>query len=485
MTTEPLVRDGLSALDAEYEIVSEIGRGGISSVYLAHERELRRAVAIKVIRDAFLEDPEARARVDREAHTLAQLQHPNIISILAARRLPDGTLALVMQLARGRTLRQAVQQDGAFPPGRALSVFKQAASALAYLHGLGIVHRDVKPDNIFVEEGDRILLADLGIAKQNDGGANVTLTGVVVGTPAYMAPEQIDGLPLDGRSDLYSLGLVIHELLTGHRPWEGENLYNIIFKQKNESLPPLGSLRPDLPAHLIYGVERALVKELDRRWSSAEELLDHLENQTFAAPPRRAGAPAAAPQQPDPPEEDAASAAAEPELAELFRRPRSRTEPEPQGTRIGSRAIVAAAVVGFVLGGALLAISSPPLADGGIGSAAAAEAAAGAPEASGDEVAQGAGGGTPAGGAQAHAPARPAGPSAGSRSQPARATGVRRSPVGDPAVASTGAEVSALEVASREVLPTLAIPQSMAPRPQPLSRHVDPPTSRLTDRPPQ
>jgi TonB family protein len=269
--------DDLAVLLPDFEILAEVGRGGLSAVYLARERELNREVAIKVIRNQFLGDEEARVRVDREAHTLAKLRHPNIVTLLGARRLADGRLALVMQYTQGQTLRAAVEQNGPFPYEKVLSVTCQVASALGYVHGRGFVHRDVKPENIFIEDDGHILLSDLGIAKATDAMTSVTLTGVIVGTPTYMSPEQIDGGHLDGRSDLYSLGLVAYELLTGKRPWDGESLFSVILKQKTEALPSLGDLRPDVPVHFRTAIERALAKQPEDRWASMEEFIEQIE----------------------------------------------------------------------------------------------------------------------------------------------------------------------------------------------------------------
>jgi TonB family protein len=285
MKNELFVRDELAALASEYDIVEEIGRGGLSVVYLARERELGRDVAIKVIRNNYLEDPEALERLNREARMLAQLHHPNIVTILSAKRLPDGTLALVMQLARGNTLRKALDHDGAFPCERAVSTLRQIGSALSYIHGRGIVHRDVKPENLFLEEEGRVLLSDLGIAKGSDSGNSVTLAGVVIGTPAYMSPEQIDGGDLDGRSDLYSLALVGYEMLSGTRPWAGENLYSIILKQKTQALPPLTSIRDDIPPGVVHALERAMAKDPEERWASVDEFLRHLDGVNGGALP--------------------------------------------------------------------------------------------------------------------------------------------------------------------------------------------------------
>ncbi len=273
----------LSGIEDQYEIIGELGRGGTSIVYLARERELGREVALKVIRDQYLHDAEAMGRFEREAKTLAQLEHPNIITLYTARRLTEGSMVLVMQLTRGHSLRELLRRDRAFPFARVEQVLRDLASALSYLHRRGVIHRDIKPENIFFDEqSNRTLLSDFGIAKAYDGQASVTLTGVVVGTPAYMSPEQIDGAILDGQSDLYSLGLVGWEMLTGQQPWEGENLYSIIVKQKSEPLPALTLLRPGIPEHLRLVIERALEKDRSRRWHRADELLAQLDGASLA-----------------------------------------------------------------------------------------------------------------------------------------------------------------------------------------------------------
>jgi len=283
MSNQTFVPDDLAVTLTDYEILAELGRGGVSVVYRARERELERDVAIKVVRNRFLEDTEAMARVDREARTLAHLHHPNIVTLLGARRLGDGRLALVMELAQGTTLRTVLSQWGPLTAEQTVHVLRQLASALSYIHQRGIVHRDVKPENIFMEDDGRILLSDLGIAKANDVPMDVTLTGVIVGTPAYMSPEQVDGSPLDGRSDQYSLGLVGYELLTGKKPWDGENLYSVIFKQKTQMLPPLEQMRPEVPDYLREVLQRAMQKNRDDRWGSMEEFIERLAPRTAPA----------------------------------------------------------------------------------------------------------------------------------------------------------------------------------------------------------
>jgi serine/threonine protein kinase/alpha-tubulin suppressor-like RCC1 family protein len=262
-------------LENEYEILGELGRGATAVVYRARDRELGREVAIKVIRPKYADDDEAVARLAREARTVAQMSHPNIVTLYAVRRLRDGGLALVMQLVPGRTLREMLNEDGACSFERVDRVVRDVAAALAHAHKRGIVHRDVKPENIFIDENTgHALLSDFGVARSLETDSQLTATGTAIGTPAYMSPEQIDGVELDGRSDLYSLGLVGWEMLTGRRPWDGETLYSVIYKQKREDLPPIDELRPDTPDRLIYLVEGSTRKLASERWSGAAELLE-------------------------------------------------------------------------------------------------------------------------------------------------------------------------------------------------------------------
>ena len=263
-------------LESEYELLNELGRGGSAVVWRARDRNLGREVAIKVVHTRTAgANADAVARLAREARTVAKLQHPNIVTVYAVRPLREGGLALVMQLVPGRTLKQAVAEGGAFSPERAERVIRDVAQALAYAHSHGVVHRDVKPENIFIDDTNgRAMLSDFGIAHSSEFDSRLTMTGAAIGTPAYMSPEQIDGAPANARSDVYSLGLVSWEMLTGERPWEGETLYNVIFKQKHEELPTIDELRPNaIPVRLQYIVERMLQKKPAARWAGAEGLL--------------------------------------------------------------------------------------------------------------------------------------------------------------------------------------------------------------------
>jgi serine/threonine protein kinase/uncharacterized protein YecT (DUF1311 family) len=285
----------LQALERDYDLVRELGHGGMAAVYLARHRATRRLVAIKAIRGRYLDDPEVLRRFAREARTVADLDHPNILRTEAIEQIDDRAVAIIMEYIEGGTVRDRLREYGAFSAEAAEQVLRDVAKALSYAHGRGIVHRDVKPENVFLDPPrGRALLADFGIARRIEGDAPITLLGASLGTPQYMSPEQIDGRRVDGRSDIYSVGVLGWELLTGRRPWAGENLYSIIYKQKHEVLPRITTLRPRVPANLLVAIERALEKDPDRRWQSAEELVAHL---AYEPPPvlEQSFPPAAAP----------------------------------------------------------------------------------------------------------------------------------------------------------------------------------------------
>ncbi|HEX7123827.1 MAG TPA: protein kinase [Gemmatimonadaceae bacterium] len=261
-------------LDPEYINLGELGRGGMAVVFRARDRELGRDVAIKVVKPRFSADDEAVARLVREAKTVAQLQHPNIVALHGLKHLSDRSVALVMQLVPGRTLKSAIAQGGPLDPRRAEQILADIARALAFAHKVGVVHRDVKPENIFLDDiSGRALLSDFGVARAMDASNELTATGTTIGTPTYMPPEQIDGLEVDGRSDLYSLGMVAWEMLTGQRPWAGESLYGVIYRQKHDPLPPIDSYRKDVEPRLLYLIEGLMQKRPDKRWSSAARFL--------------------------------------------------------------------------------------------------------------------------------------------------------------------------------------------------------------------
>jgi len=288
-------------LESEYEILGELGRGGMAVVYLARDRQLGRQVAIKVIHAGAGFDEAMIARQLSEARTVAQLQHPNVVAMYAVKRLSTLGLALVMQYVPGRTLERAMREDGVFSPERTDAVLSDIAAALAYAHARGVIHRDVKPDNVFLnEDTGRALLSDFGIALSAEDGRQQTATDMIVGTPAYMSPEQIDGLELDGRSDVFGLGIIGYEMLTGVRTWVDESISDVMYRQKFELLAPLIEVRPDTPDRLRVAIERALAKDRDERWPTASAFLDALTTDEWVPdvsvlnatrPPRAPGQP--------------------------------------------------------------------------------------------------------------------------------------------------------------------------------------------------
>lgn len=273
MNAEPAPA-ALAALADDYEVIRELGRGGTAVVYLARELATGEEVAIKLVRAQFADDAEATARLAREARFVTQLQHPNVVPVRTVLDLGDGAVALVMSHVPGRTLREILRDEGALAPSRAARVLRDVASALGAAHELGIVHRDVKPENVFIDDHDRAMLADFGIARSMSAEAQqLTMHGVAIGTPAYMAPEQIDGLDLDARADIYSLGLLGWEMLTGRRPFAGEALYSVLYHQKHVQLDDPRAMQGGLPSALVSALAGAVEKERDARWTNADDFL--------------------------------------------------------------------------------------------------------------------------------------------------------------------------------------------------------------------
>ena len=277
------------ALDADYEILRELGVGGTAIVYLARKRRTGEEVAIKLIRATFLEDEEALARFAREARYASRLDHPNIVPIREVVLLNGGGIALVMAHVPGQTLKDYVLEHGRLPVARAEDILRDVAAGLNAAHALDIVHRDVKPENIFLDYSGNALLADFGLARSSTStDTQLTMTGVAIGTPAYMPPEQLDGAVVDARGDIYSLGLVCWQMLTGKRPWDGEGLYALLYHQKHDYLPDVREFRSDVPDRLADVIATAIQKDPERRWQNVGEMIAALDG---AIPARRQGFP--------------------------------------------------------------------------------------------------------------------------------------------------------------------------------------------------
>ncbi len=278
-----LFLDFQSALAGRYVLERELGRGGMGIVYLARDERLERPVAIKLLPPALAAQGDLRGRLLGEARIAARLSHPNIIPIHAVEEA--GELAyFVMAYVEGETLarRIAARGDGALPPAEVGRIMREVAWALAYAHARGVVHRDVKPENILLEAATgRALVADFGIARVWQGagvpGAGAVGAGEVVGTPAFMSPEQAAGDAVDGRSDVYSLGVVGFYALSGALPFTGPSPRGVMARQVTERAPPLLSVAPRVPAALAGAVERCLAKDPAERFPGGEALVEALD----------------------------------------------------------------------------------------------------------------------------------------------------------------------------------------------------------------
>src|SRR5438105_2652317 len=254
-----LFLDFQSAIAGRYSLERELGRGGMGVVYLAREVRLDRPVAIKLLPPSKASDPKLRERFLREARTAAKLSHPNVIPIHAVEEIAEFVF-FAMAYIEGETLTERVRNRGPLAPSEASRVLRDVAWALAYAHGQGVIHRDVKPDNILLENGGRVLVADFGIASAVAGAGALT-TGEVVGTPEFMSPEQALGEPVDARSDLYSLGVVGYFACSGALPIEAAKATDVLAKQVTEAAPPLSSVAPMVPRRLAQAIDRSLAKE--------------------------------------------------------------------------------------------------------------------------------------------------------------------------------------------------------------------------------
>ena len=280
-----------AALDDTYEILDELGRGGMAIVYRARERQLDREVAIKVLPFSLAFDDDLVARFQREARLSAQLEHPHIVPIYRVGRSGD-VIYFVMKLLRGQSLSARLDQRTRLPAREIERILIETASALGHAHRRGIVHRDVKPDNIMLDEDDRCVITDFGIAR-SAAESKLTATGMSIGTPRYMSPEQARAREVDGRGDLYSLGIVGYECLVGHVPFDGSDPFAILMHHVQSPVPrpPLDNESAD--ARRVYDViERLLAKDPDDRLQSAEDVIAALESGVTRSTISSAAAPA-------------------------------------------------------------------------------------------------------------------------------------------------------------------------------------------------
>ena len=259
-----------AALGSDYSVMGELGRGGFAIVFSVRDLRLNRYLAVKVMRPDFVTTPSAAKRFHQEARAVAGLDHPNILPISFAGEAP-GLVYYAMPRVKGETLRDRLKQERQLPVGLGLHVFSEVARGLHHAHQRGLVHRDVKPANIMLEQTGRVLLLDFGVAKalSVDGGT-ITSTGVVIGSAEYMAPEQAAGSRhFDARTDVYSLGVVGFEMLSGRLPFFGDGMQQLVAKQSGDA-PDLRTVVPDVPEQAALAIARCLQRDPAARWPSAE-----------------------------------------------------------------------------------------------------------------------------------------------------------------------------------------------------------------------
>ena len=275
-----------------YRLKEKLGSGGMADVYLADDLLLEREVAVKVLHPQYAADPAYIQRFRHEAQAAANLNHPNIVNIYDWGNEGD-LYYIVMEYVEGRDLKEVLRSEGRILPERAAEITAEVCAALQFAHRHNLVHRDIKPHNIFLTHMGQVKVMDFGIAREGDG-SGFTQTGVVMGTPQYISPEQAQGRPVDGRSDIYSLGVVLYEMLTGRVPFDDPNPVTVAYRQVREDPIPPSVIDPEIPPALEAVVMKAMAKNPANRYQTAQEmkadLLRFLEGMPVTATPVLPGA---------------------------------------------------------------------------------------------------------------------------------------------------------------------------------------------------
>jgi serine/threonine-protein kinase len=360
-------------IDGRYRVLNRLGSGGMADVYCAEDLQLGRKVALKLLYRRFAEDAEFVERFRREASSAAGLQHPNVVGVYD-RGEEDGTQYIAMEYLDGRTLKDIVRTEGPLAPERAVDLVEQVLRAARFAHKRGIIHRDLKPHNVIVDSEGRAKVTDFGIALA--GASDMTQTGSIMGTAQYLSPEQAQGQPVDARSDLYSVGIMLYELLTGQVPFDGDSAVSIALKQVSATPVPPSQLNPAVSPALERAVLRALAKDPEDRPADAESFARELEAARSGLSALAGPQDATAMTSVVPPIAGIAGAAAVPmsdatssyELAAMYGVPSETTGPPPSGPPLRDDregpgrwwpALVAGlVVVALIVGGLLLFGSS-------------------------------------------------------------------------------------------------------------------------------
>jgi serine/threonine-protein kinase len=257
-----------------YELEELVGTGGMSTVYRARDRLLERQVAIKILHEHYSRDEGYVERFRREARAAAKLSHPNIVTVID-RGEADGRQYIVFEFVDGQNLKQLIVGRGRLPVRDALELGIEIGRALAFAHAQGLVHRDVKPQNVLLGNGD-VKVTDFGIARSLDVNIGLTQTGTVLGTGEYISPEQATGHQVDPRTDVYSLGVVLYELLAGEPPYSGDSLVSVAMRHVNDPVPSISLARPDVPLRVVAALQRAMAKDPDDRFQSMSDFVVEL-----------------------------------------------------------------------------------------------------------------------------------------------------------------------------------------------------------------
>jgi eukaryotic-like serine/threonine-protein kinase len=363
--TDGLMNKLQRLVEGKYKVERMLGKGGMGAVFLAHDLTLEREVAIKVLPPDISMDAQIVKRFQQEAKTAAKLDHTNIIPIYRVES-EGGLNYFVMKYIAGTSLEDVLDQKQVLPIDYIQRVLWEAACALGHAHQRGVVHRDVKPANIMFDHDGRVMLTDFGISKALQAASGFTGTGMIIGTPHYMAPEQAKGGAVDGRADQYSLGVVAYRMLTGELPYTGDSVHTILYKHIFEEVPRASGKRRDSPEFLTGAIARALSKEPDQRFATMEEFATAVWPEQPVAPPR-SGEKAKAQRRPPPAAARTASADAPTEVTNAPTTPIPRSQmkiPAPAKKRSGVGVLIGALVVVAVGVGGYLALgrktAAPP-----------------------------------------------------------------------------------------------------------------------------